>query len=262
MSSSSLSRYIRSVTVLEPSLRPCAALERPLTPPSRPLVENNSTELLRMTLRIYKGRATVSVRPPYNNRRASVHLHKRTFRERHDGCTERPSPTVPDHLYGWPRMKGSRQFYGRPVSSMEVLNDSKLPLCWIRSGASAKLTDRCPNSSFLFPNASLSASVTFPELPSIKNLTDAPRLLYGGLTDTAIRPLENRSIICRISVEFLRRGRYYRDVSRAALGRKDGWTTVTLRMNPDRLSQLRGWHHLSRDQRLQPTSPDRCTSGA
>ena len=101
-----------------------------LTPPSRPLAKKNSTKLLR----IHYG-FTVSVRPPYNNRRASMHLHSRAFGQRH-GCTIKgPVPLSRINLRmthwsicWWPRMKGSRQFYGRPVRSTDVFNDSKLQL--------------------------------------------------------------------------------------------------------------------------------------
>ena len=67
----SLSGFIRSVTVVQPSLRPSAALI-----PNATLAEKNSTELLWMVLRFYNGRITVSVRPPciYNNRGASVNF--------------------------------------------------------------------------------------------------------------------------------------------------------------------------------------------
>ena len=60
----------------------------------------------------------------------------------------------------------------------------------LRSGASVKLPGRCPYSSFIFPHASLSASVAFPTVRRLKIDGCAPIVVRrGGLTDTAIRPL-------------------------------------------------------------------------
>ena len=115
----------------------------------------------------YKGRVTVSERPPYNNRRASVHLHRRTVGERH-GCTKGPVPLSRINL----RMTTDEEFAAVLRSAGKVpgsFKRFKTSVALLRSGASVKHPGRCPNSSFLVPNASLSASVTFPERPSIKH---------------------------------------------------------------------------------------------
>ena len=126
--------------------------------------------MLRMTLRFYKSRVAVSVRSPYNIRRASVHLHWRPFGKRHERA--RPSPTVPDQPtddHGWRARRSAtvgpatsllsfakirpslRTSVAIQANSREVLNGSKLPL--LRYVASVKRPGRCPKSALFFPNA-------------------------------------------------------------------------------------------------------------
>ena len=158
MSSSKLGKLVGIHPYRNPSRTVFTPYRSPgttLTPPSRPLVVNNSTEVLRMAIRLYNGRVTVSVIPSYNNRCAFVHLHRRTFEERH-GCT-RPSPTVPDQPTddnGW-RVPGSAtvglatsllssvtrsgQLYGRPLRSGKLhgsFERLKTSVALLRSGAS------------------------------------------------------------------------------------------------------------------------------
>ena len=185
MSSSKLGKLVaiypkrnRSRTVFTPLRSPGTSL----TPPSPPLAEKNSTELLRMTLRFYKGRVTVSVRPPSNNRRVSVQFHRRTFGERH-GCTKGPVPLSRVNL----RMTTDEGFAAVLRSAGKLHGGFKwfkTSVALLRSGASVKLPGRCPNSSFLFPNASLSTSVTFPDgcAPIVV------RRSYGRRNSTVVKP--------------------------------------------------------------------------
>ena len=158
-----------------------------LTPPSPPLEENTSTEVLRMTLRFYNGRVTVSVRPPYNNRRASVHLHWWTFGERH-GCTKGPVPLSRIDL----RMSTDEGFaavlYGRFGKLHGSFEGSNLPWRGYGLGLPCNFLD----AALTLPSLSLTLPWAHPwRSPNVrrkKKLTDTPRILYGDLTDTVIRP--------------------------------------------------------------------------
>ena len=106
----------------------------------------------------------MSVRPPYNNRRASSSSDVRGTSRMH----WRPSPTVPDQptdAHGW---KVHSSATVDTASSTEVLNGSKLPWRCYGLGFSCKFLDAALTLPS-FPTAPLSASVTFAERPSIKN---------------------------------------------------------------------------------------------
>ena len=115
--------------------------------------------------RFYNGWVTVSVKPPYNNRRASVHLQQQTFGELH-WCTEGP---VPLSTYGCPRMKVASRRSEKIHGSFERFKTSGVWGFRVTSGTLHALT--LPSLSLTL---SLSASVTFPERPSIKNLRMRP----------------------------------------------------------------------------------------
>ena len=137
----------------------------------------------------------MSVRPPYNNRRASVQP------ERHR-CTKGPVqlPRISLRMTTDEGFAAVLRSAGKLQGSFERF---KTCVALLRSGASVKLPGRCPNSSLLFPNASMSASVTFHERPSIKNDGCAPIVVprsYGHRNSTVVKPYG--SIIRSNSVEF------------------------------------------------------------